>query len=285
MTYGQLKFRLVKAFPGVDVDLIEGWISDRYEEILSELPWTRQNTTAVLQTAAPYSVGTVSLTPDSASVTGTGSAFTSAMTGMAFRVAGEDDIYAFTRTGPTSGTLDRPFEGKGGSGLSYSLFQHIYVMPADCRMLDDSAFSSFSGPLKRMSRSQLNQADPTRIGTGRPQVWTSYMDDGSAPPRIQVELSPIPDKVYGIPYTYNADASLPDSGAAFLAWLNPAALVEGVTAKIKRHLKDYVGAMAHAVEAKAALQNMRTSEAQGMAPVEMQLSPYYTGHRARRWCR
>ena len=108
LTYGQLKFRLTKQFPGVDLDLIEGWIDDRYAEILGELPWSRQNVQSVLQTVAPYSTGTVTLAAGSNTVSLTGGAFTASMTGMAFRVTGEDDIYGFTYVDATDGLLDRP---------------------------------------------------------------------------------------------------------------------------------------------------------------------------------
>jgi hypothetical protein len=290
MTYGQLKFRLTKQFPGVDLDLIEGWIDDRYAEILGELPWSRQNVTAVLQTLAPYSTGTVTLTAGSNAVALSGGTFTPAMTGMAFRVVGEDDIYAFTYVGAAAGTLDRGYEGSLGlaPGAGYTIFQHVYAMPADCRMLEDTAFSDFTeGPLVRMARSQLNQSFPGAGCPGLPGIWASYMDDGSTPPRIQVQLCPVPDKVYGIPFTYVSDPGALTGAATstiLQVWMQSAALVEGVVSRIKAHLKDYNGAQLAGVMAKVGLANMRSSEAQGMPPAAMQMDPYYTGHRMRR-CR
>lgn len=286
MTYGQLKFRLVKAFPGVDIDLIEGWIADRYAEILGELPWSRQNANSILQTIAPYADGTLTLNAGSTAVTGSATAFISAMTGRGLRVTGRAEIYQFTQLTGTTGTLDRPYEGLNGVGLGYQIFQHVYVMPSDCRMLQDDAFDG----MRRLSTGTLTQQRNWPLGgiqavtfVGLPTGWASYMDDGSTPPRLQVEVYPIPDKVYSLPFTYSADSSLPATGAAFLTWFQPAALVEGVTAKIKAHLKDYTGAQLHAVTAKAALANMRTSDAQGMGPMEMHLPSFYTAHRRRRW--
>ena len=40
-TFGELRFRLSKLVPGVDLDLLDGWIMDRYQEILDVLPWSR----------------------------------------------------------------------------------------------------------------------------------------------------------------------------------------------------------------------------------------------------
>jgi hypothetical protein len=286
VTYGELKFRLVKAFPSVDLTLIEGWIGDRYSEILSELPWQRLSVESVLQTVAPYSTGTVDLTADSDTVTGIGTTFTSAMSGRAFRVTGRTELYQFTFVDATTGTLDRPYEGDTDSELGYKIFQYVYPMPADCRMLENNAFSGFTfGPLTRLDRSQMNRSDPAMATFGTPRYWASYMDDASTPPRIQVLLDPIPDEATGIPFSYTADVSVPSQSAAFMAWLEPAALIEGATAKIKRHLKDYVGSETHKREAAEALAGMRRAEAQGLAPAQLQLGSHYTRHRSKRYCR
>lgn len=291
MTYGGLKFQLTKAYPGVDLDLIEGWIDQVYTEILGELPWTRQNVTAVLQTIAPYSTGTVTLAAGSNAIALSGGTFTPAMTGMAFSVAGEDDIYAFTYAGANAGAVDRPYEGAlaFAPGAAFTIFQHVYAMPPDCRMLEDTAFANFSyGPLARMARSQLNQSCPAQGTLGLPFAWTSYMDDGSTPPRMQVQLYPAPRTVIGIPFTYVSDPGALTGSATSLilqVWMQPAALVQGVTALIQAHLKDLPGAQFAALLAKSALKTMRGAEAQGMAPAQMQLDPYWTRYRAKRWQR
>lgn len=292
MTYGQLKFQLTKAFPGVDLDLIEGWIDERYAEILGELPWSRQNLVGVLQTIAPYSTGTVTLANGSTSVSLSGGTFAPNMTGMAFTVTGEDDIYAFSYISATTGSLDRPYEGSLAlPGAGFTLFQHIYPMPADCRMLEDTAFANFSlGPLKRFSRAQLNQSCPAQGTLGTPFSWASYMDDGSVPPRIQVQLYPAPNVAMGIPFQYISDpgalsANAAGTSAIIQTWMQPAALKEGVIALIKAHLKDTAGAQFAAVLARAALARMRSDEAQGSPAAEMQLDRYYTSYRSRRWTR
>lgn len=302
MTYGQLKFQLTKAYPGVDLDLIEGWIDQRYAEILGELPWSRQEVTAVLQTIAPYSTGTVTISAGSSAIALAGGAFTPAMTGMAFSVTGESDVYGFTYGSEAAGTLDRPYEGAlaFAPGAAFTIFQHVYPMPANCRMLEDTAFTNFGfGPLVRMARSQFNRSCPiaspgnaatadTQVDLGIPGIWTSYMDDGSTPPNMQVQLYPAPDKVYGIPFEYVSDPGALSGESTSLilqVWMQPAALVQGVTALIKAHLKDLPGAQFAALLAKSALKTMRGAEAQGMAPAQMQLDSYYTSYRAKRWNR
>jgi hypothetical protein len=199
----------------------------------------------------------------------------------------DDDIYTFTYVSATSGALDRPYEAATGTALAYSLFQSIYTMPANCGLLDDNAFSQFSlGPLLRMDWSQLNQADPSRSQTGTPGYWATSMDDDSTPPNMQVELYPVPDQVYALPYKYQAEGpALSGTSVALLAWLQPGALMEGVTAKINAHLKDIPGAQFALACYNRALKTMRRAEAQGMTPANMQLSDFYISHRWKRWNR
>lgn len=273
-------------FPAVGPEIIEGFIGDVYEDILHELPWQRSNIVGVLQTVAPYSDGTVTLTQGSNAVAGLGTAFTLAMSGRAFRLAPHDEIYEFTYVSPTAGTLDRAYEGASAAGSAFKLSQHVYVMPADCRMLENTAFSGFTfGPLDRMARNQLNATSPNRITYGTPMLWASYMDDNSTPPRIQVELYPVPDSVLSIPFTYVAEApALSGTSITMLPWVQTSALVEGVMAKLcgLPSVKDYAGAQLHGILAKAALKVMRGAEAQGMAPAKMQLSSQYTSYRRQR---
>jgi len=272
-------------FPGVSLDLIEGWCNDRYAEILGELPWSRLTVQSRLLTTAPYSAGTAAVVGGSAAVTGVGTTWDTGMTGRAFRVAGRSEFYEFTWLTATTGTLDRPYEGTDSPLAGYSIFQNVYPLPSDCRLLNDDAFSNRYGPLVRFTHGELNESDPSRIQIGVPRAWASSMDSSSTPPQMQVELWPIPDLAIGIPFSYIGDAApLTDTSTILQVWMQPTALLEGIVAKIKAHKEDYTGAQLAMLMAKSALANMRTSEAQGMAPAQMKLDDYYTRHRRQR-CR
>jgi len=120
MTYGQLKFRLTKQFPGIDSVLLEGWINDRYAEILGELPWSRQNVESMLVTTAPYVSGSAGVATGSTQITLSGGVWAAGMTGMAFRVTGRSEFYEFTFLSTSTGSLDRPYEGPDAAGAGYS---------------------------------------------------------------------------------------------------------------------------------------------------------------------
>jgi len=285
MTYGQLKLRLTQAYPGVSLDLIEGWCNDRYEEILAELPWSRQDVMAVLQTTSPYSTGTVAVTAGSHNVTLTGGAWTAGMSGWALRIKEDQDFYEFIYNTPTTGAIDRAYDGATSTAASYSLTQFIYVLPDDCRFVEDDSFNGPLGQLGRKTHQDIDLFDPLRNCSGVPQIWASYMDANTVPPLMQVELWPWPDKVMSLPFTYQSTSDLAAESQLIQVWMQPTALLEGVTARIKAHLKDYAGAQFHAALATAGLKTMRSDEAQKLAYGQMRLTDYYVGYRTKRWNR
>ncbi len=59
-TYGEIRLRLKKLFPSVDLELLNGWIQDRYTEILDRLPWQRLSKSEPLPTVKDKSIYTLS---------------------------------------------------------------------------------------------------------------------------------------------------------------------------------------------------------------------------------
>ena len=122
---------LSKAAPGVDLELIDNWIINRYNErILSSIPWKRSETTSIIQSPASVIAGTVAVNQGSTSITGTGTAWSATQTGLMIRIGGGpitgalglgasmpagQEYYQFTYVSATSGTLDRPYEQPTGS--------------------------------------------------------------------------------------------------------------------------------------------------------------------------
>jgi len=277
MTLGQLRIRLMKQFPGLDPDILDGFIADRYSEILHELSWTRVATTAILETTALYEAGTVAVTFGSATVTITGGMFDVTMTGRGFRIPPRLEIYEFTYVDPFTATLDRPYEGPTDPASAYKLFQFVYPLPDDCRLVEDSSFH----PLERITHE-------TSTAYGSPTMWQSYMDDKSTPPRMQVKLYPVPTLAVGIPFNYIAEAPpLPGSASvAFAPWMEPSsAMFEGVAAKIWRipRFLNLAAAQIAIVEAEKALKTMRENDSQRLGPLKLEMADYWTRHRPRRW--
>jgi hypothetical protein len=111
--------------------------------------------------------------------------------------------------------------------------QSVYALAAGAETMNDAAVSDPPIPLERVSRGDLSRIDPNREASGPPRVWAPSEDDNSTPSKAQVELYPVPDAVYSIPYWYTPDATLfgPFDTASILpAWIDPGCLKAGVKA-------------------------------------------------------
>lgn len=276
MTYGEIRYLLTKQLPGVDPDLIDAWIGNRYVRICDRLAWTRLHVETVIQTVAAYQAGTAAVVQGSATVNLTGGAWTSPMTGRAFRVATRGEYYEFTYASPTQATLDRPYEGETDAAAAYLVYQAVYTLPADARFLDGEPTLAETGrPIARLQRGQL-----ARLATGVPQACAAYMDSATDPPVMQIELSPAPDDVYGILVPYTAEKTAPnDTAQTLLPWLRPDALMSGVLADGQKHLKDVNMAMVHERDFETRVAEMAADESRRRGSVPLQAADWITRYR------
>lgn len=98
-----------------------------------------------ITTVAPYETGTVTVTNNSKTVTGSGTTFTTAMVGRKFRVQGQNAFYRIgAYVSATEVTLEVVFQGDTASAQTYSIFKDEYRLPADMdvykvlRQIEDS---------------------------------------------------------------------------------------------------------------------------------------------------
>jgi hypothetical protein len=224
MTWGEIRAELAALIPGRGNDLLSAWMRRSYREILDQRDWMGLHADRILQTVAPHNAGSISLTSGSTAVTGVGTAFTSAMTGRKIRATGGREWYTFTYVSPTSGTLDRPYEGTSGTNLGYTIYQDTYTVAPEVKLVETMGGQ---GP---QTLEFLRRLD---FLTGEPQLWAPGNDtDESNPPVLHtVELWPAPQSAFGIPYRYltavyefdgmnTSDSPLP--------WVSPDAIIAGV---------------------------------------------------------
>jgi hypothetical protein len=286
MTYGQIRYELTKAMPGVDLALLDGWLYDRYQAILDALSWQRREVESILQSTAKYNAGTVAVTNGSTGVTGTGTTWTTGMTGRRFRVAGRYEYYEFTRTGNTTGTLDRAYEGGTNAAAGYTIFQNVYLLPSDVVTVKDLRAIATPGLLTRVSLAHLNEISPSRETFGDPVYWALFMDDASDPPRAQIELYPIPEYSRGYPLVYVADVTPPSTtSASILPWMRPAALKYGAKADERALAGDFDGAQWYENRFKEALAEMMGVETRRRGATPLRVADWMTRHQTRRWNR
>jgi hypothetical protein len=107
-------------------------VNDIYvREIPSKFEWDWLRSLGTLSLQAAYKTGTVTVVNGSASITGSGTTWTSAMSEMKFSVPSTNEVYTFTRTGNTTGTISPVYQGASGSDLGYVIFQDTYALASD----------------------------------------------------------------------------------------------------------------------------------------------------------
>jgi len=289
MTYGQIKMQLQKLLPGVDQELIEGWIQGRYTRILDAISWKRQETSVVIQAPASYATGTITANQGSNVITSDGSpatVFTSAMTGRMIRIAESSEFYQFTFVNATTGNLDRGYEGPSTTGATYRIDQAVYLLPSNARILRQvTPLHDRERPIPIVPPSELNRLAGTRNSYGTP-IWAAQTwDSTSDPPLLQVELYPIPDcpnsssnlLSWAINYIYDQTELDPDgTGVTLKPFVRPSCLIEGVKADAMRPRPNWPGdpnaAQAYEQEYEKLLGQMQMINAQQRGPQQIQFA-------------
>lgn len=229
-SYGRLRFEILKVYPGTDLDTINGFAWDRYQQILSLLDWERLSAQSAFATPASYATGTVAVTNGSDSIVGTGTTWTEAMTNRMIRFAGQSEYYNFTFVDATHGTLDRVYAGTTAAAATFRIDQNVYALPATLRTLDSLEIPG-CGPLHLASGTDF---DSDRMTYGQPAYYALHMDTVDDVPQVQVELWPVPERVYTVNYRWHKDVSNPTGStqSSILPWINNGALKYGVLADI-----------------------------------------------------
>jgi hypothetical protein len=287
MNYGALR-------PGIDTELIDGWMSDRYSHVILDMPnWKRLETDSIVQVPQSYAAGSINATQGSAAVTGVGTVWTSQMSGRMIRINNGPEFYTFTYVSGTSGTLDRAYEAPTVAAVSYRIDQRYFNLNARTREIrgifplhDRLRALSFVPP------QELNDLDPQRNNYGTPFYWSSAWDEyGQTDPILRFELYPIPDSPDSTGNTLSFIADHVDDAAeltgattqSLLSWVSPRAMKEGVAADVALFLEKIAIAREHEKYFQDEMQAMAMTNALQRGPTPMRLANDYKGNRPPRY--
>jgi hypothetical protein len=252
MTWGQMRLNILTSSPGVPLDLVDEWLNSRYSTVLESTDWIGLKAHTTIQTTAAYqsTTDTVTATVGYTAITGAGTAWTQAQTGLQFYVPGDVVTYTVEWMSPTFFALDRPYEGKGGDafgtqyvGVPYVLMQSIYPMPYDCRSIVTVLDPRTQLPLRSFTKDGLDAAAGMRATLGYPASWAEYDDSPDPAPGMgvrapvlhQIEFFPPPLEARGFPLEYLKAANGFDGQtltAAPLPFISPTVILAGVRADV-----------------------------------------------------
>lgn len=144
-------------------------------DFLPLLDWDFLLKDDALATVNEYTTGTISLTQGSATVTGSGTTFTSAMVGRRILPSGSTRSYKITAySSSTSITIESVYEGSTISGVSYSIAKDTFNLP---RWIDDpkriySITDRYNNQaLTQISRQEADRKFGARNEIGQPKYY------------------------------------------------------------------------------------------------------------------
>lgn len=145
-------------------------VNKQHENLLTKRWWSRRKTELLFPTVVDKTAGTVTLTNNSSTVTGSSTAFAATDQGRYFKHA--DELFVFkTYTSATEFTLGDlngttfTYSGETAAGESYILFTRFYELGAG---IADIITVNYKTQLREVSQEFLDAMDTSREGTGDP---------------------------------------------------------------------------------------------------------------------
>ena len=181
-------------------------VNDVYvRDVPSRFEWDWLHKTGQITLQASYDTGTVSVVQGSASVVGTGTVWTSAMSGMKFTVPSDNEIYTFTYTGATTGTLDKVYLGSTNTAADYLIFQDTYTLASDYNKPTNEPgfFYDYSQgrPKLKWKEDEWFMKHYTTVTAEFPLNWREFPDKTSTG-LYQVQIMPPVDTARLVSYEY-----------------------------------------------------------------------------------
>lgn len=131
-TYGQIWNRVLLRCPQLSPKLSQDFVVNAFRRLAEIRRWSWLVKFGQFIAPAAYNTGTVTVTQNSTTVTGSGTAWDASMVGRQFRVGLTAPIYSITAVNSaTSLELDSPFGGVTASGTGYTIYQCYYTAPVD----------------------------------------------------------------------------------------------------------------------------------------------------------
>jgi len=209
-------------------------LDDRINDTIHQLArlrnWSWYQHLGFLQTAAPYSTGTVTVTVSSATVAGSATAFAAGMVGQEFYGPDAKQYIIASVESPTSLTLEEPYLGDTAAAQTLSIRYVRYAVPSGFDRARAFRHRTL-GPLALgydLGEWLDRRANNPTTATGPSKIWVTrsyfYVDPApSQADQIRYAWQKVPDKL--------TDAAHATDWPDDYMWLLRAALTETVRLK------------------------------------------------------
>src|SRR3990167_79080 len=134
-------------------------------------PWNSKE--FVVQTIPNYTTGSVSVTKDSRTVTGSGTVWTSAMAGRFLKLNRDNETYEILAVASgTSMTVKTPYIGDTVSGQSYLIWNKFYSLDPDVPLAGNMYLSKWPYNTDKINGNTIREQFANPYQTGYPRFWT-----------------------------------------------------------------------------------------------------------------
>jgi hypothetical protein len=190
--------------PQLPYPLAQQFIRDRYRRILELRTWSGSRAEGEFLVTAAETTGTVALTFNNSTVTGTGTSFLSTDVGRQFKGGSGSPVYSITavNTGAQTLTLDRPYGGDTVAASTYTVFNGYVIPPTDFL-----SFLAVTDPRNAwrlvwwITQDELNRWDPQRVFFGQAYALVDRRFDTTTG-QPQFELWPYNTAQRNYPFYY-----------------------------------------------------------------------------------
>ena len=196
-----------------DTTQLKAWINDTIQRLAGMRNWPSYRKPYYIGLTAPYTTGTVTVTNESATVTGSGTSWASGMVGQEFFTGADGGrVYQITAVGGTTSlTLSQTFLGTSGASQTYSIRYVRYGMASDFDRPYGGLYDEF-GREMRASEVSLGELSALRMQhRGTMSLPTHVAFDKGGPGQTQttsIYFHPAPSAVYMLRGTYQASPVL-----------------------------------------------------------------------------
>jgi hypothetical protein len=199
MNFGQLVGRVNGYNTACSPSKVQNIINNLVRRVYDRRNWYGMFTKGQIISPGYYSVGTVSVTFGSPTVTGVGTAFSQSLVGQQFRLGFTSPIYTIIAVpGPTALTLELPFGNVSQSGTGYYITQFYYSFPNIKYFYSVKNIALMFRMLTNVPQSLIENWDPSRLQMLYPRVVATMPPDSNG--NYQVELWPVPNTQQAYPY-------------------------------------------------------------------------------------
>lgn len=171
------------------------------KKVWTKYGWPERIVDEFIITAAPYETGTATVTNGSATVTGSGTSWTSAMVGRRFGLSAAGPWYRISAVGSsTSLTLDRVYNETTTSGTNYSIYADEYSLPSTVESVSHVALlqPGWYGRQIFLEQGEFDEGAAIPLTRGKCRFWTIGVPLTTAPQTRRIRLWPVPDQVYNV---------------------------------------------------------------------------------------